>query len=134
MQLTPIGYVNSALVDRTLAPKQGHEGAPDAWLVFDPAYREGLRDLRVGDEVLVLSWLHHSDRTVLSVHPRSDPNNPLTGVFSTRSPDRPNPVGLHRVRIVDTDGSLRFKVQDLEAVDGTPIIDVKPVLDRARER
>lgn len=134
MQLTPIGYVNSVLVDRAHAPKQGHEGAPDAWIVFDPAFREGLRDLRVGDEVLVFTWLHQSDRTVLSVHPRGDPNNPLTGVFSTRSPDRPNPMGLHRVRIVETDGSLRFKVQNLEAVDGTPIIDVKPVLDRARER
>src|SRR5262245_30982591 len=98
--LKPIGHVNSQLTDITLAPKQGNEGAPSAWLEFSPEVATGLRDLEVGDELLVLTWLDRADRTTLEVHPRSDPNNPLTGVFSTRSPDRPNPIGIHRAKIV----------------------------------
>jgi tRNA-Thr(GGU) m(6)t(6)A37 methyltransferase TsaA len=115
------------------APKQGGEGAPDAWLVFDPAYAEGLRDLEVEDEILLLTWLDRAERDVLSVHPRDDVRNPLRGVFSTRSADRPNPIGLHRVRVLAIEGT-RLRVSDLEALDGTPILDVKPVLDRIRER
>lgn len=132
--IIPIGHVHSSLVDRAYAPMQGNEGAPDARLVFDPQYLDALRDLRAGDEILVLSWLHQSDRSVLRVHPRDNMAAPLRGVFSTRSPDRPNPIGIHRVRILAVDGPLEFTVAELEAIDGTPIIDVKPVLDRARER
>jgi tRNA-Thr(GGU) m(6)t(6)A37 methyltransferase TsaA len=131
--LRPIGRVESSLVDRHGAPRQGDEGAPDAWLVFDPAVREGLRDLSVGEEVLLLTWLHQADREALVVHPRGDVTRPETGVFSTRAPSRPNPIGLHRVGILAVDGD-RVHVRDLEAVDGTPILDVKPVLDPGRER
>jgi tRNA-Thr(GGU) m(6)t(6)A37 methyltransferase TsaA len=126
-EIRPIGHVESPLVDREAAPKQGFEGAPDAWLVFDPEVAEGIRDLAVGADVFVLTWLHRARRDVLAVHPRDDPRNPETGVFSTRSQDRPNPIGLHRVRIAAIDG-LRVLVRDLEAFDGTPIVDVKPVL------
>jgi tRNA-Thr(GGU) m(6)t(6)A37 methyltransferase TsaA len=126
-ELRPIGQVESPLTDRASAPKQGFEGAPDAWLVFDADMADGIRDLAVGAEVFVLTWLHQARREVLAVHPRDDPRNPLTGVFSTRSQDRPNPVGLHRVRIAAVDG-LRVLVHDLEAFDGTPVVDVKPVI------
>ena len=131
--LRPIGWVESPLTDRRLAPCQGDEGAPEACLVFGQEVREGLRDLRAGDEVIVLTWLDRAHRDVLAVRPRGDPARPLTGVFSTRSPDRPNPVGLHRVEIVSVDGT-RFGVRHLEALDGTPIVDVKPVLDSHAER
>jgi tRNA-Thr(GGU) m(6)t(6)A37 methyltransferase TsaA len=131
--LEPIGRVESELVDRESAPKQGDEGAPDAWLAFEPGVREGLGDLRVGDDVLLVTWLDRARRDVLAVHPRGDPARPLTGVFSTRSPDRPNPLGLHRVTILDIDG-LRVRVANLEALDGTPVVDVKPVLDPGIER
>jgi tRNA-Thr(GGU) m(6)t(6)A37 methyltransferase TsaA len=130
-ELRPVGHVESTLVDREVAPKQGFEGAPDAWLVFDPEVAEAMRDLAVGADVLVLTWLHRAERDVLAVHPRDDPRNPETGVFSTRSQDRPNPIGLHRVRIAAIDG-LRVLVRDLEAFDGTPIVDVKPVLTGER--
>lgn len=132
-ELRPIGRVESSLVDRHDAPRQGDEGAPEAWLVFDPAVRAGLRDLVAGDEVLLLTWLHQADRETLVVHPRGDVTRPETGVFSTRAPSRPNPIGLHRVGILAVDGD-RVHVRDLEAVDGTPILDVKPVLDPGRER
>jgi tRNA-Thr(GGU) m(6)t(6)A37 methyltransferase TsaA len=132
--LKPIGYVSSPLVDREHAPKQGYEGVSEAWLVFKPEFQEGLTDLRAGEEILVLTWLDRGDRETLSVHPRDDQNAPLRGVFSTRSQDRPNPVGIHRVRIVELVSPTRFKVLDLEAFDATPIIDVKPVLDRVKER
>jgi tRNA-Thr(GGU) m(6)t(6)A37 methyltransferase TsaA len=125
--LLVIGHVESPLTDPRLAPKQGSEGAPEAWLVFDESVRDALRDLEAGAEVLILTWLDRADRSVLRVHPRDNPANPLRGVFSTRSADRPNPIGLHRVRIAAIDG-LRFRVQNLEALDGTPIVDVKPVL------
>jgi tRNA-Thr(GGU) m(6)t(6)A37 methyltransferase TsaA len=124
----PIGRVESPLVDKDAAPKQGDEGSPEAWLVFEPAVREGLADLEVGTEVLVLTWLDRADRDVLAVHPRDDPAVPLRGVFSTRSADRPNPVGLHRVEILQIEGT-RVRVRNLEALDGTPIVDVKPVLN-----
>jgi tRNA-Thr(GGU) m(6)t(6)A37 methyltransferase TsaA len=130
-QIRPVGYVESALVDREAAPKQGFEGAPDAWLVFDPGVADAIRDLAVGNDVFVLTWLHRALRDVLAVHPRDDPRNPETGVFSTRSQDRPNPIGLHRTQIVAIDG-LRVLVRDLEAFDGTPIVDVKPVLAGGR--
>ncbi len=129
-ELTIIGRVESPLADPALAPKQGSEGAPDAWVAFDAAVADGLADLRAGDEVIVLTWLHRADRTMLRVHPRDDLAQPQRGVFSTRSADRPNPVGLHRVRILAMDG-LRMRVDGLEAVDGTPVIDVKPVLSAA---
>ncbi len=125
--MRPIGRVESSLTDPAAAPKQGHEGAPDAWLVFDPAVVEGLADLRAGTEVIVLTWLDRADRSVLVVRPRDDPSNPLTGVFSTRSADRPNPIGLHPVEILAVEGT-RVLVRNLEAVDGTPILDVKPVI------
>jgi tRNA-Thr(GGU) m(6)t(6)A37 methyltransferase TsaA len=131
--LHPIGWVESTLTDRHLAPRQGDEGAPEACLVFGPEVSEGLRDLRPGDEVIVLTWLDRADRDVLVTRPRGDPERPLTGVFSTRSPDRPNPVGLHRVQIVSAEGT-RFRVRNLEALDRTPIVDVKPVLDPHTER
>ena len=127
LQLTPIGVVESPLTVMDAAPKQGDEGAPEAWLVFQAAVLEGLDGIQAGDEVILLTWLDRARRDVLSVHPRSDVTNPLQGVFNTRSPDRPNPIGLHLVQIVAIDGP-RVAVRNLEALDGTPIVDVKPVL------
>ncbi|MFI5605570.1 tRNA (N6-threonylcarbamoyladenosine(37)-N6)-methyltransferase TrmO [Amycolatopsis sp. NPDC051903] len=124
-QLRPIARVQSTLASLDSAPKQGDEGAPSAWLVFESDVAEGLADLRAGQQVLLFTWLHLADRSVLSVRPRSDPARPLAGVFSTRSPARPNPIGLHRVEVLEVDG-LRVRVGPLEAVDGTPVIDVKP--------
>jgi tRNA-Thr(GGU) m(6)t(6)A37 methyltransferase TsaA len=132
-EVRPIGTVESPLVDRQAAPRQGDEGSPDAWLVFDPGVSEGIRDLQAGTEILVFTWLDRARRDVLAVHPRGDARNPLTGVFSTRSPDRPNPIGLHRVRIESIDGT-RVRVRNLEALDGTPIVDVKPLLGPVDER
>jgi len=131
--VVPVGWVESPLTDRTQAPRQGDEGAPAAWLVFEPRVAEALHDLRPETEIIVLTWLDRADRSVLVTRPRDDPGNPLTGVFSTRSPDRPNPVGLHRVPVIAVDG-LRVQVGDLEALDGTPVIDVKPVLGEVAER
>ena len=132
-ELWPIGWVESPLLDPEAAPKQGNEGSPEAWLILDERFSEGLRSLEVGAEVLVLTWLDRARRDVLVVHPRDNPSNPLTGVFSTRSADRPNPIGLHRVQILVIQGS-RIRVRDLEAIDRTPILDLKPVLDRRFER
>ncbi len=129
----PVAHVQSPLVRREDAPRQGDEGAPDATLVFDERYREAMADLAPGTDVLVLTWLDRADRDVQAVHPRSDPERPVTGVFSTRSPDRPNPIGLHRVTLAAVDG-LRVRVRGLEALDGTPVLDVKPVLDPGSER
>jgi tRNA-Thr(GGU) m(6)t(6)A37 methyltransferase TsaA len=126
-QLRPIGVVESTLTDPAAAPKQGREGAPEAWLVLDPAVVDGLDGLRPGDEVVVLTWLDRARRDVLRVHPRDDPANPERGVFGTRSADRPNPIGLHPVRIAAIEGP-RVLVRDLEAVDGTPVLDIKIVL------
>jgi tRNA-Thr(GGU) m(6)t(6)A37 methyltransferase TsaA len=128
-----VGRVESPLTDLDSAPKQGDEGSPDAWLVFNPAMREAIRDLQVGTEIIVLTWLDRARRDVLSVHPRGDRNNPITGVFSTRSPDRPNPIGLHTVEILAIDDT-RVEVRNLEALDRTPILDVKPVLGRIDQR
>ncbi|HEV2774351.1 MAG TPA: tRNA (N6-threonylcarbamoyladenosine(37)-N6)-methyltransferase TrmO [Solirubrobacteraceae bacterium] len=130
-ELRPIATVQSPLSDLASAPKQAHEGAPEAWIVFAPDVLDALDGLRVGDEVIVLTWLHRSDRSVLRTHPRDDVANPLQGVFNTRSPARPNPIGLHEVRILAIDGA-RMRVSALEAVDGTPVVDVKPVLRDAR--
>ena len=124
--LVPVGWVESALKAPGDAPNQ-REGAPRAWIVFDEQVAEGARDLRPGDEIVVLTWLHLSPRDELSTHPQGDMSKPLTGVFSTRSPNRPNPVGLHRARIVARAG-LRIEVDALEAVDGTPVVDVKPAI------
>jgi tRNA-Thr(GGU) m(6)t(6)A37 methyltransferase TsaA len=132
-ELQPIGWVESPLVDLAAAPKQGDEGSPDAWLVIDARFSEGLRGLHAGDEIVVLTWLDRAQRDVLVTHPRDDSTNPLQGVFNTRSPDRPNPIGLHRVQIL-TMHDTRILVRDLEALDRTPIVDLKPVLDRIRER
>lgn len=126
-EVRPVGRVESTLVDLAQAPRQGDEGAPDAWLVFDAAVAEAMQDLRPGDELLVLTWLDRAERTVQVVYPRGDQTRARQGVFSTRSPHRPNPIGLHRVRVIEVDG-LRVYVSDLEAIDGTPIVDVKPVL------
>ena len=132
-ELHPIGWVESSLVDPDAAPKQGDEGAPDADLMFNSDVAEGIKDLHVGEELIVLTWLHRARRDVLAVRPRDDDRNPLHGVFGTRSADRPNPVGLHRVVIVSIDG-LRVRVRNLEALDGTPVIDVKPILGPVGER
>jgi tRNA-Thr(GGU) m(6)t(6)A37 methyltransferase TsaA len=126
-EVTPIGRVESALTDPASAPKQGDEGAPDAWLAFEPAMLEGLEGIGAGDEVIVVTWLDRARRDVLRVHPRGDVSRAQQGVFSTRSPHRPNPIGLHQVEVLSIDGD-RVRVSNLEAVDGTPIVDVKPVL------
>ena len=127
MGLAPIGVVSSPLTDPAAAPKQGSEGAPDAWLVLEPGVAAGLDGMRPGDEIIVLTWLHRARRDVLRVHPRDDPSNPERGVFTTRSADRPNPIGLHRVAVAAIDGA-RVRVRGLEAIDGTPVVDLKPVL------
>jgi tRNA-Thr(GGU) m(6)t(6)A37 methyltransferase TsaA len=132
-ELFPIGRVESPLVDPITAPKQGDEGSPEAWLAFEQRVADGLRDVVPGAELLLLTWLDRAARDVLLVRPRDDLSRPLTGVFSTRSPDRPNPLGLHRVTVLAVEG-LRMRVSDLEALDGTPIVDVKPVLERRGER
>ncbi len=126
-EVCAIGVVRSSIVDPAMAPKQGNEGSPDAWLEFRDDVAGGLRDLRVGDELVVLTWLDRAKRDVPVVHPRDDPAAPETGVFSTRSADRPNPIGLHRVTVKVIDGN-HIQVCDLEAVNGTPILDVKIAL------
>jgi tRNA-Thr(GGU) m(6)t(6)A37 methyltransferase TsaA len=133
MELQAIGTVASPLKDLAAAPKQGDEGAPDAWLVFDAGVADGLDGIAAGDELVVLTWLDRAARDVLRVHPRGDLRRPAQGVFTTRSPDRPNPIGLHRVTVLEVDG-LRLRVRDLEALDGTPVVDVKPVLGGIAER
>ncbi len=132
-KLRPVGRVESPLTEREAAPNQGDEGAPEAVLVFDAAVAPGLDGLRAGEEAIVLTWLDRADRGVLTVHPRGDVSRPEQGVFATRSPDRPNPIGLHRVRILPIDGN-RLRVAGLEALDGTPILDLKPVLGPVGER
>ena len=126
-RLRPIGVIRSALKARGEAPKQGSEAAPDAWLQIRPWAAEALQGLSLGDEIVVITWLHRARREVLQVHPRSDARNPLTGVFATRSPDRPNPLGLHPVTVRSIEGN-RLRIGPIEAIDGTPVVDIKPVL------
>ena len=130
--IEPIGMVRSELKNLEEAPMQGDEGAPEAWLELTPRAAPGLTGIEPGDELILLTWLHLAQRDVLQVHPRGDLNRPLTGVFATRSPDRPNPVGLHRVSVLEVDQAQRkLRVAPLEAIDGTPIVDIKPVLARS---
>ena len=128
--LYPIGFLQSPLKELQEAPRQGREGAPDAWLEVNASVAEGIETLAVGDEIIVITWLHKAQRDVLKVHPRGDETVPLAGVFATRSPDRPNPLGLHRVTILEIAGA-RLKVGPLEAIDGTPVVDIKPVLPQS---
>jgi tRNA-Thr(GGU) m(6)t(6)A37 methyltransferase TsaA len=125
--LRPVGVIRSQLQNLEDAPMQGIEGAPDAWLEVEPWAAEALDGISAGDQLIVITWFHRADRAVLKVHPRSDPRNPLTGVFATRSPDRPNPLGLHPVTVRAIDGR-RLRVGPIEAIDGTPVVDLKPVL------
>ena len=127
--LRPIGFVRSELTERSKAPRQGFEGAPDAWIEISPEVAEGLEGIAAGMEIVLVTWLHHGRREVLKVHPRGDKSVPLSGVFVTRSPDRPNPLGLHRVTVREISG-LKLKVGPLEAIDGTPIVDIKPALGK----
>ena len=128
-EISPVGYVRSTLKNRSRAPRQASEGAPSAWLDIDPAFLDALEGICSGQEIWILTWFHQSNRTVLRVHPRGEEHNPLKGVFATRSPDRPNPVGLHRAMILARHGEGHIQVDALEAIDGTPIIDIKPVLE-----
>jgi len=125
--INPIGIIRSELTNRRGAPRQGYEGAPDAWLEVNAAFTEGLEGIVAGNEIIVITWFHEAHRNILKLHPRSDINIPLTGVFSTRSPDRPNPLGLHRVKVMEING-CKLKVGPIEAIDGTPVVDIKPVL------
>ena len=126
-QLRPIGVITSVLKDRKAAPRQGAEGAPDAWLEIYQWAADGLLRLAVGDEIVVITWFHRAHRRVFQVHPRSELRNPLTGVFATRSPDRPNPLGLHPVIVRAIEGR-RLRIGPIEAIDGTPVVDIKPVM------
>ncbi len=131
--LHPIGIVRSKIRRMEDSPKQGFEGAPDAWLEIYPPFIDALDGILPNSEIIVLTWFHLSDRDVLKVHPRSDPNRPLTGVFATRSPARPNPIGLHKVTVLEIDKQRGIRVHPLEALDGTPVIDIKPVLRQSRD-
>jgi tRNA-Thr(GGU) m(6)t(6)A37 methyltransferase TsaA len=124
--LVEIGRIRSALTELAHAPRQGEEGAPDAWLELEPGYAAALEGVNVGDELVLITWLHRADRGCLQVHPRNDVSLPLTGVFATRSPDRPNPLGLHRVRVHERAGT-RLRVGPIEAIDGTPVVDIKAI-------
>ena len=126
-ELRPIGVIRSTITDRSQAPKQGNEGAPDVWLDVEPWATDALLGLAAGDEILVITWFHRSRRETLQVRPRKDPRNPITGVFATRSPDRPNPLGLHPVTVRSIEGN-RLRIGPMEAIDGTPVVDIKPVL------
>lgn len=131
--IQPIGYVRSILKARHEAPRQSFEGAPEAWLEINDEFIEGLGGVSEGQEAIVLTWLHQARRDILKVHPRGDTNSELSGIFSTRSPDRPNPIGLHRVKIQQIESGGRLRVQALEALDGTPIIDIKVVLGEVND-
>jgi len=131
--ITPIGYVHSTLEVRSNAPRQGWEGAPAARLEILPAFVQGVDGIKAGEEIWIFTWLHEARRSVLKVHPRDDVRKPMKGVFVTRSPDRPNPIGLHRAKVLSVEGDRWLQVQDLEAIDGTPIVDIKPVIERDRD-
>lgn len=131
-EIRRIGVIRSRLSSREEAPNQGSEGAPDAWIDVDPAFTEGLQGIAAGSDVIVVTWFHLSRRDLLKVHPRGDRTRPVTGVFSTRSPDRPNPLGLHRVTVMEITGN-RIRVAPLEAIDGTPVVDIKPVLPQSAD-
>jgi tRNA-Thr(GGU) m(6)t(6)A37 methyltransferase TsaA len=133
VDLVRIGTVSSSLTDPAAAPKQGDEGAPEAWIELEPEFAPALAGVGQGEEVVAITWLDRADRDVLEVRPRDDPGRPMTGVFATRSQDRPNPLGLHRVTVLEIDGT-RLRVGPLEAVDGTPVVDLKPVLGGVGER
>jgi tRNA-Thr(GGU) m(6)t(6)A37 methyltransferase TsaA len=126
--LHPVGFIRSPIKRRGEGPKQGREGAPDVWLDVNPMVSAALDGIAVGDEIIVITWLHLARRDELKVHPRGDTGNPLTGVFATRSPDRPNPLGLHRVKVLEI-ATNRLKIGPIEAIDGTPVVDIKPTLD-----
>jgi tRNA-Thr(GGU) m(6)t(6)A37 methyltransferase TsaA len=130
--LFPIGFLHSSLKDRREAPNQGREGAPDAWLEVDATVAQGLEGIEVGAELIVITWLHQAERDILKTHPRNDVSRPLTGVFATRSPDRPNPLGLHRVTVREIAGTS-VEVGPVEAIDGTPVVDLKPVLSASAD-
>lgn len=130
--LQPIGFVQSAITDRSKAPKQGYEGAPDVWIEIDKAMLPALEGVQAGDDLIIITWFHASKRDVLQVHPRGDVNNAVRGVFATRSPDRPNPLGLHRVTVRQIQQN-KLQVGPLEAIDGTPVIDIKPVLEQSAD-
>lgn len=130
LKVRPIGLIHSELLNRDGAPKQGYEGAPDAWVEVYAEFAEGLEGIAIGNEIILVTWFHKTRRDLLKVHPRGDRSKPTTGVFSTRSGDRPNPVGLHRVTVLEIEGH-KLKVGPLEAVDGTPVIDIKPVLSQS---
>ena len=132
-EISPLGYVRSRLKERSGAPKQGWEGAPGARLEILPEFTECLDGMEAGQEIWILTWLHEARRSVMKVRPRGDMRNPLTGVFATRSPDRPNPIGLHRAKVLRVEDGGRLQVDALEAIDGTPVVDIKPVLDRAHD-
>jgi len=125
--LRPIGVIRSSLKMRAEAPKQGREGAPDAWLELSTEVAPGLEGIKTGSEIIVVTWLHRAKRRTLRVHPRGDRSRELTGVFWTRSPDRPNPLGLHRVTVRSVDG-VRLRIGPIEVIDGTPVVDIKPAL------
>jgi tRNA-Thr(GGU) m(6)t(6)A37 methyltransferase TsaA len=128
--LYPIGFIHSPLKHLNEAPRQGDEGAPDAWIELNPAIAEGLDGLAVGDKIVIITWFHRSQRHILKTHPRNDKSIPVAGVFATRSPDRPNPLGLHPVTVLEIDGN-RLKVGPIEAIEGTPVVDIKPVLSQS---
>jgi len=131
-EIRPIGVIQSELESREAAPRQGNEGAPDAWIQVDSAVAEGLEGIAVGREIILITWFHKAHRDILKSHPRGDKSRPMTGVFSTRSPDRPNPLGLHRVTVLEIAGD-RIRVRPLEAIDGTPVVDIKPVLPQSAD-
>jgi tRNA-Thr(GGU) m(6)t(6)A37 methyltransferase TsaA len=130
--IEPIGVIRSKLTNRDAAPHQGYEGAPEAWIEVNPRVAEGLEGIAAGNEIIVITWFHQADRDVLKVHPRGDQNMPLTGVFATRSPVRPNPLGLHRVTVREIVGN-RLRVGPIEAINGTPVVDIKPVLPQSAD-
>jgi tRNA-Thr(GGU) m(6)t(6)A37 methyltransferase TsaA len=130
--IEPIGIIRSELTSREAAPHQGYAGAPDAWLEVNSTVAEGLEGTLTGDEIILITWFHKAHRDILKSNPRRDKNRPLTGVFATRSPDRPNPLGLHRVTVLEIAGN-RLRVGPIEAIDGTPVVDIKPVLSQSAD-